>query len=431
MKIAIIGGGAAGVMAAAAAYETDPSAEILILERNDLLGKKVLISGGGRCNLTTGLRDIRTVLSRYPRGDKFLTKAMHKFPPEAVYAWFESHGVPLKIEKDMRVFPMSNNGEDVMNVFKNLFKTAGVRVMLKKQVTEVRKTKDGFAISLKNQDSPLLVDKIILTTGGQAYRQTGSTGDGYTFAQSLGHAITALAPSLSALFTQEKWVADLAGVSVENAALHCHPERNEVKSKDLYNQKGPSASSGRQAVQGPFIFTHKGISGPAVFALSSLVAFEQLTPTNPLTISIDFFPDRKLAEVLEGIWFHVTKYPKKSLGKVIGAMVLKSIAPRLCLAAGLNPDSIAADCSKKNAERLAQTMKGLVLHAVARAAGDEFVTAGGVDLKEVDPSTMQSKICPGLYLAGEILDIDGFTGGFNLQSAWATGRLAGESAVSI
>jgi len=425
MKIAIIGGGAAGVMAAAAAHETDPSAEILILERNDILGKKVLISGGGRCNLTTGLRDIRTVLSRYPRGKKFLTKAMHKFPPEAVYAWFENHGVPLKIEKDMRVFPVSNNGEDVMNVFKNLFKTAGVRVMLKKQVAEVRKTKDGFAISLKNQDSPLLVDKIILTTGGQAYRQTGSTGDGYTFAQSLGHTITALAPSLSALFMQEKWVADLAGVSVERAALSVIPAQAGIQ-KSLDTPPSRSMTSG-----GPFIFTHKGISGPAVFALSSLVAFEQLSPTNPLIISIDFFPDRKLAEVLEGIWFHVTKYPKKSLGNVIGALVLKSLAPRLCLAAGLNPDSIAADCSKKNAERLAQTMKGLVLHAVARAAGDEFVTAGGVDLKEVDPSTMQSKICPGLYLAGEILDIDGFTGGFNLQSAWATGRLAGESAVSI
>lgn len=425
MKIAIIGGGAAGIMAASAAYETDPSAEIFILERNDLLGKKVLISGGGRCNLTTGMRDIRTILTRYPRGNKFLTKAMHKFSPEAVYAWFEDHGVPLKVEADMRVFPVSNDGQDVMDVFKNIFKTAGIRVMLKKQVTEVRKTEDGFAISLKNQDSPLLVDKVVLTTGGQAYRQTGSTGDGYAFVQSLGHTITSLAPSLSALFTQEKWVADLAGVSVERASLSVIPAQAGIQ-KGLHTPSSRSMTS-----EGPFIFTHKGISGPAVFALSSLVAFEALSPEKPLAISIDLFPDRKLPDVLENIWFHVTKYPKKSLGNVIGALVPKSLAPRLCLSAGLNPDSIAADCTKKNAERLAQTMKGLVLHAVARAAGDEFVTAGGVDLKEVDPSTMQSKICPGLYLAGEILDIDGFTGGFNLQSAWATGRLAGESAVSI
>ncbi len=428
MKIAIIGGGAAGIMAAAAAYETDPSAEILILERNDILGKKVLISGGGRCNLTTGLRDIRTVLSRYPRGNKFLTKAMHKFPPEAVYAWFEDHGVPLKVEKDLRVFPVSNEGQDVMDVFKNIFKTAGVRVMLKKQVTQVQKNKDGFAISLKNQDSPLLVDKVILTTGGQAYRQTGSTGDGYAFAQSLGHSITSLAPSLSALFTQEKWVADLAGVSVEKAVLFVIPGADPGSHSQI-PARAPLGRDDIKRVEGPFIFTHKGISGPAVFALSSLVAFESLSPEKPLTISIDFFPDRKLPDVIESIWFHVTKYPKKSLGNVIGALVLKSLAPRLCLSAGLNPDSIAADCSKKNAERLAQTMKGLVLHAVARAAGEEFVTAGGVDLKEVDPSTMQSKICPGLFLAGEILDIDGFTGGFNLQSAWATGRLAGESAI--
>ncbi|MBI5654644.1 aminoacetone oxidase family FAD-binding enzyme [Candidatus Uhrbacteria bacterium] len=429
MKIAIIGGGAAGTMAAAAAHETDPQAEIIILEKNDGLGKKVIISGGGRCNLTTGIKDIKTVLTKYPRGGKFLTKAMHRFSPESVWAWFESHGVPLKVEKDLRVFPVSNDGKDVVGVFGKIFRDPKINVRFKVQVMGIKKEPDGFEILVK-EGKPFSVDKVILTTGGQAYRQTGSTGDGYAFAQSLGHSLTPLAPSLSALFTREKWVADLAGVSIERAGLACRPERSGAELKDL-SKKGPSASSERHSVVGPFIFTHKGISGPAVFALSSLIAFEPISSDDPLPVSIDFFPDRKLPEVLESVWFHLDKYPKKSLTNVIGALLPKSLAFRVCLSAGLDPESPASACNKKGAERLAQIMKGFMLHTISRSPGEEFVTAGGVDLKEVDPSTMESKICPGLYLAGEILDIDGFTGGFNLQSAWATGRLAGESAVSI
>lgn len=427
MRIAIIGGGAAGLMAAAAAHETDPRAEIFLIEKNDGLGKKVLISGGGRCNLTTGIRDIKTVLSKYPRGAKFLTKAMHRLPPEAVMAWFEDHGVPLKVEADQRAFPVSNDGRDVVAALTGAIAAPVVKIKLKTHVAGVRKIGDGFGISLKNQDAPLLVDRVILTTGGQAYRQTGSTGDGYGFAVSLGHSLTPLAPSLSAFQTREKWVADLAGVSFQKALISCRLERSEAESKDLYPQKNPSLRSGRQEILGPFIFTHRGLSGPAVFALSALVAFEDFSAEKPLPVSIDFLPDRKLQDVADNIRFHLAKYPKKSLANVLGTLVPKSLAACLCVQLGLDPASPASGCGKKDAENMAKIVKGLVLHVVARAAGDEFVTAGGVDLKEVDPSTMESKVCPGLFLAGEILDIDGFTGGFNLQSAWATGHLAGVS----
>lgn len=406
MRIAIIGGGAAGLMAAAAVHETDPRAEVFLIEKNDGLGKKVLISGGGRCNLTTGIRDIRMVLTKYPRGAKFLTKAMHRFPPEVVAAWFEGHGVPLKVEADQRVFPVSNDGRDVVAALTAAFGGAAVKTMLKTQVMAVRKNRDGFAVSLKNQDAPLLVDRVVLTTGGQAYRQTGSTGDGYGFAVSLGHSLTPLAPSLSALATADKWVADLAGVSFKKALLR----------------------AGERKAEGPFIFTHRGLSGPAVFALSSLVAFDDFSPAKPLAVSIDFFPDRKLADLSEMALFHLQKYPKKSLANVLGALVPKSFSAIVCGQCGLDAESPAAGCGKKCAENLAKCLKDFRLNVVGRSAGEEFVTAGGIDLKEVDPSTMQSKICPGLFLAGEILDIDGFTGGFNLQSAWATGRLAGQSA---
>lgn len=408
MKITIIGGGAAGMMAAAAAHEADGSVEICLVEKNDSLGKKVVISGGGRCNLTTGIRDIKTVLTKYPRGGKFLSKAMHRFSPEIVYAWFEGHGVPLKIEDDMRVFPKSNKGRDIVSVFEKIFQDQRVSILFNSQAIGVKRTPKGFEVYLKGTENPIHSDKLVITTGGQAYRQTGSTGDGYAFAQTLGHGITPLAPSLSSLQTREKWVVQLAGVSFPYAEL--------------------STDSGQKAA-GPFIFTHRGLSGPAVFALSSQVAFQDISELSPLSVSIDFMPDRKLTEVTENILFHLNKYPKKSLVNVFSALVPKSLAAYICIRLGMDPDAPAGEYGKKTAEQLAGTLKGLVLHAISRTSGEEFVTAGGVDLKEVNPSTMESKICPGLYLAGEILDIDGFTGGFNLQSAWATGYLAGSSAV--
>jgi len=425
MRIAIIGGGAAGLMAAAAARETDPRAEIFLIEENDGLGKKVLISGGGRCNLTTGIRDVPKVLAKYPRGSKFLAKAMHKFTPEDAFNWFEAHGVPLKTEDDMRVFPKSNDGHDVLAAFSRIFQSKSIHIVLKAQVKGVKRLSNGFEIDFGDARPPLSVDRIILTTGGQAYRQTGSTGDGYGFAVSLGHSLTRLAPSLSAFQTRETWVADLAGVSFQKAVLSVVPVNTGARKGAV-----DSRLRGNDRTEGPFIFTHRGLSGPAVFALSALVAFEDFSAERPLVLSIDFLPDRKMPDVAENIRYHLAKYPKKSLTNVLATPVPKSLAASLCVQLGLDPASAAGGYGKRVAEDLAKILKGLVLHVVARAAGDEFVTAGGIDLKEVDPSTMQSKVCPGLFLAGEILDIDGFTGGFNLQSAWATGRLAGASSAN-
>lgn len=415
MRIAVIGGGAAGIMAAAAAHETDPQAEIFIVEKNDGLGKKVLISGGGRCNLTTGIRDIPKVLTKYPRGSKFLAKAMHKFSPEDVFAWFEAHGVPLKIENDMRVFPQSDDGHDVIAVFEKMFRAKSIHVLFKAQAKGIERLKDGFRIDFGDVRPPLLVDRVILTTGGQAYRQTGSTGDGYGFAVSLGHSLTPLAPSLSAFNVKEKWVAELAGVSFQKASISVVPTK--------------AGTEKAEKAEGPFVFTHRGLSGPAVFALSALVAFHEFSAEKPLVLSIDFLPERKRQDLVENIRLHLGKYPKKSLANVLSVLVPKSLMSRLCRESGLDPEAPANSVGKKDVERLADGLKDLKLHVTARAAGDEFVTAGGIDLKEVDPSTMESKICPGLFLAGEILDIDGFTGGFNLQSAWATGHLAGMSSV--
>lgn len=408
MKIAIIGAGAAGLMAAATIHEHNPKAEVFLIEKNNGLGKKVIISGGGRCNVTTGLRDIREVLSRYPRGGKFLNSVMRRFPPEAVYEWFEAHGVPLKIEEDLRAFPQSNDGHDIVGAFERLFEDSNVRVWLNRHAIKIERQGSGYRISFKDGES-LGVDRVILTTGGQAFRHTGSTGDGYAFAEALGHTVTPLAPSLNSFFTKETWPKEVSGLSFEKARLRARFEK-------------------AYEFTGPILFTHRGVSGPAVFALSSLVAFETYDAARPMRLLVDIFPDLSEDALVKKIETLLQAHAKKLLGTILDFLMSKSLAEVLCRELGLDEHLRAAEVPKKDMRRIATWLKSIPLQVVGRGAGDEFVTAGGVNLAEVDPRTMESKLSPGLYFAGEILDIDGFTGGFNLQASWAAGRAAGESA---
>ncbi len=408
MRVGIIGAGAAGLMCAATIFETHPDAEIFLFDRNDGLGKKVIISGGGRCNVTTGILDVKEVLTKYPRGGKFLSSAMFRFPPSAVIEWFESRGVPLKTQDDLRVFPVSDDGHDIVGAFERLFVDPHFHILLKSAVTGVKKRKDGFAITVKGNPDPMIVDTLVLTTGGQAYRHTGSTGDGYAFAQSLGHSITPLAPSLNAFFTRETWPKELSGLSFESAKITA--KRTE----------SPSFT-------GPFLFTHKGVSGPAVFALSSLVAFEKYDATDPLLITIDLFPTQTVDSLRAKIETYTTENPNKQFSNIIHTLVPKSLAELIVRELNISETKRGNQIAKKEMLKTAQWLKAIPLSVVQRGAGDEFVTAGGVNLNEVDPLTMQSRLCPGLFFAGEILDIDGYTGGFNLQASWATGHLAGEN----
>lgn len=407
MRIAIIGGGAAGMMCAATIAENNPKMEVFLIERNNSLGKKVIISGGGRCNVTTGIEDIKIVLQKYPRGGKFLNSAMHRFSPSDVIAWFENHGVVLKCEDDMRVFPVSNQGKDIVGVFEKILAENNQKILFKHSVTKITKKNKQFVIHFKEQ-KPLLFDKVVLTLGGQAYRQTGSTGDGYTLGESLGHHTSDLAPSLSSLISKETWPSDVAGLSFVNTKFKAQTKKNYKFS-------------------GPFIFTHWGISGPAVFALSSLIAFEKFDENKPLKIYLDILPELSLEQVVEKIKSFTLSEPKKIFKHALRKLIPLSLT-------NVALEQLAIDEKKKNAEinkqellKVSSWLKKLPLNIIDRRAGDEFVTAGGISLAEINPSTMESKICPKLYIAGELLDIDAYTGGFNLQSAWATGRLAGMS----
>ncbi len=407
-NIAIIGGGAAGMMTAARITEVAPEAKVVLFEKNPGLGSKVIISGGGRCNVTTGIEHVREVLKRYYRGGKFLTSAMWNFPPADVYAWFEDHGVPLKIEEDMRVFPASNKGEDVVGVFERLFKESGVDVRLKTSVESVSRADDGFVIEVEGKKEKF--DAVILTTGGQAYRHTGSTGDGYTFSEALGHTITPLAASLNAFVLAEEWMHETPGVSFTDIEMTV-------------------AGNTTQHARGPIVCTHTGISGPAVFALSAQVAFEEYSKENPLAMYIDWLPDESEQGFRQKLDNACRATPKNMLTRFLQEWLPKSMAVQLLKAANVDQDSILAEVSKQMRIDVVQYIKKSEVRIIGRSAGSEFVTAGGVDTNEIDPRTMQSRITPGLFFAGELMNVDGVTGGFNLQASWAAGRLAGESSV--
>lgn len=406
MTIAVIGAGAAGMMATATLQALAPTSQIILLEKNALMGRKVQISGGGRCNVTTGCHDVKSLLMRYQRGRKFLSTAMYHFPPDQVYDWFEDHGVPLKTEADGRVFPQSDVGKDVVDLFERLFQPPTVQLRLRTSVAAIKKT-DRFHITLQSGDT-ILADKLILTTGGQAYRHTGSTGEGYQFAEAFGHHITPLAASLNSFIVSNQWVKQLAGVSFVAVGL-------SVPGHNTYQ------------CTGPIVCTHQGISGPAVFALSSQVAFENYTAHQPLSVCIDFIPTMSNEQLRHELNTAITRNPKQQLRTTLHAWLPKSVVNALVAELGLPAEKTNAEVSNLMRQRVLDQLKRCPLAVIGRAAGDEFVTAGGIELSEVDPRTMESKLCPGLYFAGEILNIDGYTGGYNLQAAWATGHLAGNA----
>ncbi len=417
--IAVIGGGAAGMMAAASVLEVESESKnkpsVCLFEKNAILGQKVLISGGGRCNVTTGIEDIKVLLKKYPRGSRFLSYAMYEFSPSMVREWFEAHGVPLKREDDLRIFPVSDNGKDVVGVFEKMFSNyeSGDRIEVhySAQVTElIHHEHDEFPFELVTQGGDhIFAKKLILTTGGQAYRQTGSTGDGYAFAQKMGHTLTQLGPSLNNFFVQESWPKNCAGVSIEQANL-------TLKGTETWD------------FTGDFVFTHKGLSGPAIFALSAYSAFETISKQSPLHLTVDFFSKEKEDALAARFEKRLLEHPKKTIYNLVDMFLPKSLALAAFEATGIDGGKYTSRVSREERRKLVGFMKHAPLTIINRGAGEEFVTAGGIPTEEIEQKTMESKICRGLFFAGEIVNFDGFTGGFNLQASWATGRLAGISA---
>ncbi len=397
-------------MAAATIVEQAPagSCELHIFEKNGILGNKVLISGGGRCNVTTGYYKKKDFGGKYVRGGEFLEPAMAVFGPRKVYQWFEEHGVPLKLEKDMRVFPVSNKGKDVVAVFEKVFTDHNVMVHFKEGALTIS---PGFVV--KTNVDEYKFDIVVLTTGGNAYAHTGSSGEGYNFAQSLGHSITPLGPSLNSFQTSHEWMHALTGLSFPCARLQAVLSDGTTK-----------------AVDWPVLLTHFGISGPNVFALSALLAFEKISVEQPFAVTL--IPE---ADTTRDMWvgrLEEAIHSKKNINDVLKSYFPQRLSQAILTQLYIQPDVFMSKISVDSIKKIAHFLSGgRKLQLTMRRPGDEFVTAGGVCLDEINSETMESKLAPWCYFAGEILDVDGLTGGFNLQACWAAGRLAGMSIVAM
>jgi predicted Rossmann fold flavoprotein len=305
----------------------------------------------------------------------------------------------------------------VVGAFTRLYGPGGVDVCLRYTVTGVERADGGFRVVVAGgPDAAMSFDAAVLTTGGNAFRHTGSTGDGYRFAASLGHDITPLYPSLNAYVVREVWAKGLSGLSFQDALLEI-----------------PARGSGARPFRfrGPFLFTHFGVTGPAVFALCSLAATEAYGEDRPLPLHINLMPDLSADAIDRRLQERFAALGARTVANALDTLLPRSICAALCELAGVDPGLQAARLPRGGRTALSSLIARLPLTIVGRKNGEEFVTAGGVPTSEVDPRTMASRLVPGLFFAGEILDVDGFTGGFNLQSAWATGRLAGRAAARI
>ncbi len=410
-RVIVIGGGASGMMAAGTAARS--GCQVVLLEKNSILGKKLLITGKGRCNLTNAC-EIQDVIERFGEGGKFLYSALHSFPPSATWDFFAERGLELVVERGRRVFPASENAADVVRVLKGYLREGGVVVRLNSKVEEivVQGEKIRRAVGVKLTDGSLLSsDAVILASGGASYPATGSTGDGYIMAEKLGHTLKPLYPALVPLKTKEEWVKDAAGLSLRNVRARLF-DGDELLGSEF----------------GEMLITHFGVSGPIILTLSRFVA-PRTEQWKTLRLEIDLKPALDEERLDARLQRDLRKYARKSLKNALTDLLPKTLIPVVIDLCQLLPDRPAHQITREQRHRLVKVLKGLPLSVVGTLPlSAAIVTQGGVSLDEVDPRTMASRLVPGLYFAGEVLDLAADTGGFNLQAAFATGHAAGRHA---
>ena len=402
-KVIVVGGGAAGMMAAIAAGKNGNSVEIY--EKNEKLGKKLFITGKGRCNVTNAA-DVETLLNNVVCNRKFLYSAFYGFDNMAVCDMLEEAGCKLKTERGDRVFPESDHSSDVIKALEKLLQKYHVSVHLKSEVSAII-TEDGEAKGIKLSDGKkAMADAVIVCTGGYTYPLTGSTGDGYKFAKSSGHTVTDLAPSLVPFETAEKWVADLMGLSLKNVNLTMVSGK-----KKLYDGFGE------------MLFTHFGISGPLVLTASCYYDDKKYPDCK---VIIDLKPALSLEQLDKRLVREFEANVNKQFVNALSGLLPSKMIPVMVELSGIPADKKIHDITKQERADFAALLKHVELNITGtRGVAEAIITRGGVAVKEVDPGTMESKTVKGLYFAGELLDLDAVTGGFNLQIAWSTGYLAG------
>lgn len=403
-ELVVIGGGAAGCMAALTAAERGIG--VTLLERNPKIGRKLYITGKGRCNLTNA-SSVRDCLENTLRNPRFLTSAMTAFPPEEVMACFEGLGVSLKTERGNRVFPVSDKAADIIDALLHALRKQ--RVNLIRERAEALIVVGGVVAGVRGESGTTYpCQAVILATGGLSYPATGSTGDGYRMARAVGHTIQSPAGSLVPLEAGD--CAPMSGLSLRNVELRVRNKEGKV----IYQERGE------------LLFTHFGLSGPLILSAS---AHMRNFKAEDYTAWIDLKPALDEAALDRRLVRELTEGANRDLRHVLEALEPKSLIPLLLRRSDMDGEIKARDVTRIRRKRLVETMKGLTFPITGpRPVEEAIVTAGGVTVREVSPKDMSSKLCRGLFFAGEILDVDAYTGGFNLQIAWCTGRAAGEGA---
>ncbi|MCR5654645.1 MAG: NAD(P)/FAD-dependent oxidoreductase [Lachnospiraceae bacterium] len=408
-KAIVIGGGAAGMMAAISCAQIGHS--VVLLEQNEKLGKKIFITGKGRCNLTNAC-DTEQFFRNVVTNPKFLYSSLYGFDPSQVMAFFEEQGLKLKTERGNRVFPQSDHSSDVIKTLERALKDAYVDVRLHtkvaKIVTKGNEEKRVSHVQLSTGEK-LEADVVIVATGGKSYTSTGSTGDGLRFAKELGLSVTECYPALCPLHTKETWPKSLMGLSLKNVSVTIKDGKKQV-----YDGFGE------------MLFTHFGVSGPLILSASSYV--NRLVKERPLLLTIDLKPALDMEQLDHRLIREFEENPKKQFKNALGSLFPSKMIPVMVDLSGIDAECKVSAISKEERKRFASLIKAVPLTVVKTAGFEEaIITSGGVNVKEINPSTMEAKKVKGLYFAGEVLDTDALTGGFNLQIAWSTGHLAGSS----
>lgn len=402
----VVGGGPAGMLAAATAGAK--GLKVILLEKNEKLGKKLYITGKGRCNVTN-YGDADDFQSSIVTNGKFLYSSLNSFDNQRLIALLEAHGVKTKVERGNRVFPVSDKSSDIIKALQKYVEASGVEIRLKtvvKQILAQNSQVHGVLLSNNNQ---LGGAKVLLATGGMSYSQTGSTGDGYKLARELGHTIVEPRPALVPLETNEPWVKNLQGLSLKNVRVQA-----VVKNRVVAEQFGE------------MLFTHFGVSGPVILEISSYL---NRYPGLPVSIKIDLKPALAEEQLDRRLQRDFAKYAGKHLKNCLDDLLPQRLIPVVLDLAGVSIHKQVDQISREEREQLVKTLKNItILIKGTRPLNEAIVTSGGVNVREIKPSTMESKIVQGLYFAGELIDVDALTGGYNLQIAFSTGYLGGASA---
>lgn len=405
MTVIVCGGGAAGLIAAGTAAKN--ADKVILIEKNERLGRKLRITGKGRCNITNAC-DIEDMISMYPVNGKFLYSALYSFTNEDIVSLLNEYGVETKVERGGRVFPVSDNACDVVSAMR--------KYALKKNVTLKRGELKSLIVDngvVKGVDigsEKIWGDKVIMATGGMSYPQTGSDGKGFKICEKIGHTVVTPSPSLVPLCAEEKWCGEIMGLSLKNVNVTAYSS----KKKKLYDGFGE------------MLFTHFGVSGPLILSLSAHIKKEM---KNGVCIKIDLKPALDEIQLDSRILRDFEKQKKKHLINALDALLPKALIPVIVDLSHIEPHKSVCEITREERKRLLKNIKELEVHITGfRPISEAIVTSGGIKTSEINSSTMESKLIKGLYFAGEIIDVDGYTGGYNLQAAWSTGYLAGQNA---